>query len=297
MLLSYGYPLFLTTLLAGALSRFYNFLMAVYVDASMIGNYQAATNFSVLIAFLTMPIGTVLFPLFSKLDLGENNLLRLVFQNSVKYATLITVPVTMALMVLSDQLIRIIYGNSYQFAPLFLKLYIVNFLFVGFGSISLGNLLKGQGRTKVIFLSQLINLFFGLPLSIILIPRFGVIGLLLTAIIASKPNLFYALWWVKKNFGFTINWIASARIYISAGSASLVTYYLLTSTNYMDWADLFLGGVFFFLIYSLLVPLIGALEKSDINNLRNIMSGLGPLASIFNIFLAVVERLIRKTNL
>jgi len=296
MLLDYGYPLFLSVLLSGVLLRFYDFLMAVYVDASMVGNYQAALNFSVLIAFLTMPIATVLFPLFSKLDIRENYMLRLVFQSSVKYAALVTVPTTMALMVLSGKLVQVIYGNSYLFAPFFLRLYVINFLFVGLGRIVVGNLLKGQGKTKVIFLMQLIHLCIGLPLSLILIPRFGIFGLLLTTIIAPKPSLFFALWWIKRNFGFTLNWIASAKIFLSAGLASLATLLILASLDNGGLVALFLGGGFFLLIYSLLVPLMGVLDGSDINNLRNIMSGLGPLTSISNFFLVIVERLMRRSG-
>ncbi|MFQ6054113.1 MAG: oligosaccharide flippase family protein, partial [Candidatus Bathyarchaeia archaeon] len=294
MLLSYGYPLFLSALFTGVLSRIYSFLMAVYVDASMIGNYQAATNFSVLIAFLTMPIATVLFPLFSKLDHDGSSTLRLVFQNSVKYAALITVPATMAVIALSDQLVRIIYGNSYQAAPLLLKLAVFNFLFVGLGNISVGNLLKGQARTRVIFQTHLINLCVGLPLSLTLIPRFGIIGLMLTTIIVPKPGLFYSLWWVKRNFGFTLNWAASAKIYLSAGLSFLLTSCLLAALNGNDWVDLVLGGSLFVLTYSLIAPSIGALERGDIKNLRVMLGGLGPLAALFNVFLTIVERLMGK---
>lgn len=296
ILLSFGYPLFLSNLFTGGLTQFYNFLIAIYVDTSMIGNYKAATNFSVLITFLTMPLATVLFPLFSKLDAEEDSTLRLVFQNSVKYTALITVPVTAALIVLSGPLVRTIYGSSYQFAPFFLKLYVFNFFFVGLGRISTRNLLNGQGETKVTFLRNLINLCIGLPLSLILIPRFGVVGLLLTMIIAPKPGLFFALWWIKKKFGFAINWSASAKIYLSAGVAYLVASYLLIVLHRGDWVDLLLGGGVFVLIYALLVPLTGALERSDVQNLRNIMRALGPLAPLFNLFLAVVERLMRKAS-
>jgi len=296
MLLSFGYPLFLSSLFMGALSQFYSFLMAIYVDANMIGNYKAAMNFSVLIAFMTMPIATVLFPLFSKIEAGETSTLRLVFQNAVKYAALVTVPVTTALMVLSHQVVQIIYGTDYQFAPFLLKLYVVNSLFVGLGNITIGNLLNGQGKTRITFLKNLLNLGIGVPLSIILIPRYGIIGLLLTMIIATKPGLLFTLWWIKKNLGFTINWISSAKIYVSAGISYLTAYYLLASTNFGDWIDLLIGGGLFILTYSLLTPLTGALERIDIQNLRNIMSALGPLAPLFNLFLTLVERLTRETK-
>jgi len=296
MLLSYGYPLFLSSLFTGGLSQFYNFLMAIYVGVSMIGNYRAATNFSVLIAFLTMPIGTVLFPLFSKLGPGEDSMLRLAFQKSVKYAALITVPVTSALILLSDQLVHIIYGSSYQFAPLFLRLCVVNSLFVGLGSISVGNLLNGQGKTRVTFLTNLINLCIGLPLSVILIPRFGIIGLLLTTIIATKPGLLFALWWIRENFGFTLDWVASAKIYVSAGIAYLAAFPLLSVLDGTDWVELLLGGGAFVLCYSLSVSLMGILDRGDIQNLRSIMGATGPLAPLFNLFLTIVERLMRITQ-
>ena len=294
ILLSYGYPLFLSSLFTGALTQMYNFLMALYVDVSMIGNYKAATNFYVLIAFLTVPIATVLFPLFSKIDEGENSVLSLVFENSVKYAALVTVPITACLMVLAYPVVRIIYGSSYQYAPLLLQLYIFNYLFVGIGGITVGNFLNGQGKTRITFLHNLMNLCIGVPLSIILIKSYGIVGILLTMIIAPKPGFLYALWWIKKNFGFTFNWLSSVKIYISAGIASFLTYYLLNTTNFGDWVDLLLGGGLFILTYSLLVPLTGALERVDIQNLRNIMSAWGPLAPLFNLFLDLFERLTRE---
>jgi stage V sporulation protein B len=296
LLLGYGYPLFLSSLFTGALTQLYNFLMALYVDVSMIGNYKAATNFYVLIAFLTVPIATVLFPLFSKIDAGDNSLLSLVFKNSVKYAALVTVPITACLMVLSHPVVRIIYGSSYQHAPLLLRLYIFNYLFVGMGNITVGNFLNGQGKTRITFLQNLMNLCIGVPLSIIMIQSYGIVGILLTMIIAPKAGFFFALWWIRKNFGFTFNWVSSAKIYVSVGVASLLAYSLLATTSLGDWVDLLLGGGLFILAYSLLVPLTGALERDDIQNLRNITSAMGPLAPLFNMFLSFFEKLTKETR-
>jgi O-antigen/teichoic acid export membrane protein len=158
------------------------------------------------------------------------------------------------------------------------------------------NFLNGQGKTKITFLSNLVNLCIGIPLSLILIPRFGVIGLLITIIVAPKPSLLLKLWWIKKNFGFSINWVSSVKIYLSSFIAFLVASYVLTSTGFNDWVDLFVGGGIFLLTYSLLVPLVGALEEIDIQNLRNIVGALGPLAPLFNVFLFLIEKVTRKTN-
>jgi len=296
MLLSYGYPLFLSALLAGGVSQFYNFLIAVYTNAFTVGNYKAATNFFVLISFLTMPIATVLFPLFSKLDARESSTLRLVFQNSVKYTSLITIPVSSVLIVLADQLVQAIYGNSYQLAPLFLRLFVFNSLFVGIGNLTVDHFLNGQGRTRVTFLKNLLNLCIGTPLGLALIPRFGIVGLLVTMIIAPKLGRIYCLIRIRRDFGFTVNWAASAKIYLSAGVAFLATSLLLVLLHHGIWVDLLIGGVVFLLVYVLMVATTGALERNDLQNLRNIMGTLGPFTPLFDAFITMIEKLMSKTR-
>src|ERR1035437_7004368 len=85
-LLHYGVPLGIGILVSGLGSPVFSFLMASYVSEVMIGNYKIASNFTLLLGFLTGPITTVLFPAFSKLDpRKESNLLKTVFASSVKY--------------------------------------------------------------------------------------------------------------------------------------------------------------------------------------------------------------------
>jgi O-antigen/teichoic acid export membrane protein len=192
ILLTYGFPLYLAVLIGGATTQVNNFLMAIHVDAFSIGNYQAAINFSVLINFFIMPISTVLFPLFSKIEPKEN------------------------LILLSGPIVAIIYGTSYPLTAYFLQLFCINFLFIGIGAYCTGSLLNGQGMTKTIFIGSLLNLCTTLPLGFYLIPRYGIPGLIWTSIIAPKGALFYFLWQIKKNLGFTVKWKTSIKIYLSS---------------------------------------------------------------------------------
>jgi len=292
ILLSYGVPLFLSGFLASGLYQLSMFLVVIYVDSSLIGNYKAAMNFSMVLNFWSLPIAQGLFPLFSKIGDGEKSTLHLVFQNSVKYYALIIAPMIAALMAFSGQLIRIFYGSGYQFAPLYLKFsFISSLLFAGLGNLSLNNLLKGQGKTDILFRSGLLNFCFRLPLVLILIPRFGIFGLLLSYAIPT-PGYFVSLSWVRKNLGFTIKWSASAKIFLSVGIAYLASIYLLTVLHYGDWVDLLLGGGVYGLIYIILVILTGVIDRKDIQQLRNFKSVLGPFAPLFNFFLSFIERFV-----
>lgn len=293
ILLSYGFPLFLSILIAGAITQVYNILMALHIDVFSIGNYQAAVNFSVLITFFIMPISTVLFPLFSKLDPRENDKLGMIYQNSVKYAALIIVPITSVLILLAGPIVQIVYGNSYPQTAYYLQLYCINFLFIGIGSHCNGSLLNGQGKTKIIFTGNLLNLCTVLPLGFYLIPRFGIPGLILTSIIAPKVGFFYYIWQIWRNFGFTVNWKASVKIYLSSAIPFMVIYYLLTVINLNDWITLILGGVSYIVSYLFFVLTLRTLEKDDIQDLKRILSSMGPFTPFFNIFLTFFEKFLK----
>ncbi|MEM4727026.1 MAG: flippase [Candidatus Bathyarchaeia archaeon] len=293
MLLGFGYPLFLSSLLTGGISHLYNLLLAMSVEASIIGNYQAALNFSVLINLLTMPITTVLFPLFSRFDADDAALI-ILFRASVKYSALLIVPATLGLILVSDQLVGIVYGGSFQLAPFFLRLYSLNFLFAGLGSVSIGSLLNGQGKTKVTFNTNLIYICIGMPMGLLLIPRMGVTGLLLTILFASKPGLFYALWWVRRNLGLTLDWAASAKIYLSSAIAYLIPLFILSNLDLSYWRGLFLGLITLPPVYSLLLTLTRALDEADIRALKIMVKAVGPLAPILRLLMILIDIPIRK---
>jgi len=110
-LLRYGLPLSVSAVIGGFLPQFYNTLLK---DTAALGNYQTAVNFTVIITFFTIPIATVLFPAFSKLKAEEEKkTLRVVFQSSVKYGALLTLPVSLMIMVLSESLVFAVVGTEY----------------------------------------------------------------------------------------------------------------------------------------------------------------------------------------
>jgi len=296
-MLEYGRPLFVSAILGGFLLQFYSFMMAIYCSDLIIGNYRVAVNFSLLITFFTAPIATVLFPAFSKLDSKkEAETLRNVFNHSVRYTALFATPVVAAIMALSKPLVSTLFGDKYAFAPFFLTLYAIVYLYPGLGESSLGNLLMGQGETKVNMWLTAGTIIVGLPLSLVLIPRFGIVGLIVAMLVARVPSLVAGLWWVGKNFGATVNWMSTAKIYFSAGVAAIVAYLISYNVSSLDWIKLAVGGTIFIVIYLIAMPLTRAVDKSDINNLREMLSGLKALYPLFNVPLKIVEKILTITK-
>ncbi|MCK4885084.1 oligosaccharide flippase family protein, partial [Candidatus Bathyarchaeota archaeon] len=147
-LFRYGLPLSISAIISGFLSQFYNVLLAIYCTDLFMGNYHVALNFASIVAFFVMPVLTVLLPAFSKLDSKkERETLGNVFQFSVKYASLVIVPIAFAVMALSQPGVSTLFGEKYSYTPLYLALYVVTFIYTAFGYLSVENIIKSQGKT------------------------------------------------------------------------------------------------------------------------------------------------------
>ena len=132
----------------------------------------------------------MLFPAFSKINpKNEIELLQIVFASSVKYAAMILIPATTAMMVLSKPMISTLFGEKWIYAPFFLTLYVISNLFTIFGSLSLKSLLAGLGETKIRMKLSLITLAIGIPIAFLLIPTMGIVGLILTTLVAEIPSI------------------------------------------------------------------------------------------------------------
>jgi len=292
-MLQYGVPLSISTILAGILAQIYGLAMAFSVsDNAILGNYSTAANFAVLLTFLSIPISTVLFPAFAKLDpKNERELVSNIFTSSVKYTALVVVPATMAMVVLSKPMIGTLYGEArFVTASFFLTLLVVTNLFVVFGSLSLGSFLSGLGETKMAMKLGIVTMAFGLPLGLILIPRYGILGVIVGNMVSGIPSMFWGLYWVWKHYEAKAEFRSSAKIFTASALAAIASFLTTSFLHTTAWVQLVLGIAVFLVVYVFGAPLLGAIGQSDIDTLRNMFSGLGIVSKIINIPLRAAER-------
>jgi len=296
-MLHYGVPLSISSTIGGFLLQFYSFMMAFHCSDIMIGNFQVATNFAVLLTFFTIPISTVLFPAFAKLDSqNDPQLLKTVFTSSVKYTTMLLVPATAAVMILSKQMISTLFGEKWIYAPFFLTLYVISNLFSGFGNLSMGSLLTGLGKTKTLMKLSMLKLLIGLPLAFLLIPNLGIIGVIAGTLLAGLPSMILGLHWIWKHYKVTVNWGSSVRIFVASTIAAAITYLSLNFLGTVEWLKLIIGGIIFLTVYIVAAPSFGAIVQDDISNLKVMFSGLGFISTIVNLPLGVAEKVARISS-
>ena len=294
-MIRYGVPLSVSSILTGLLMQFYGFMMVSYASDVMIGNYQAAVNFSVLLTFFTVPISTVLFPAFAKLDpKKEPELLKTVFASSIKYTSLLLIPATMAIMALSSPLVTTLFGERYTQTPFFLTLYVISNLFCILGSISLGSFLNGLGETKTTMKQSILTLSIGLPLGLLLIPHLNILGVILATILSGLPSMLWALHWTWKHYQAKADLTSSAKIFAASTIAATATYASTSLLHSVAWITLATGIAVFLAAYVLTAPMVGAVTRTDIHNLRAMFSGMGLLSKLINIPLTIAERIAKS---
>lgn len=296
--LKYGAPLSIGTILTGFLSQFYIYLVAIFVaNDALIGNYSVAQNFVVLISFFATPVTTMLLPAFSKLDYQKDkSILKNVFQYSVKYAALIVVPVSVIVVVLAEPAIGTIFGNHYIDAPLFLALASIAYLYAALGNLSTGNLINSQGDTKFNLKMSILTVIVGFPLSILLISQFAVIGLIATTLIVGIPPLIGSLIFIKRRYGVSVDWVSSVKILFSSVIAGAITYLAISWLSLSNPIELIVGCIVFIAVFVVVAVVTRTIDESDIANVREIISGLGPLRRPLTLIVNVIDKIMPKSK-
>lgn len=100
-----------------------------------------------------------------------------------------------------------------------------------------------------------------------------------------------SLHWIKKHYSVTVDWKSSAKIFLSSAAAAAITYATITQLSFSSWIKLILGLTIFLPFFIITIILTRTINRSDINNLREMLSELEPLQKLFNRLLNLIEKL------
>ncbi|HID90662.1 TPA: polysaccharide biosynthesis protein [Candidatus Bathyarchaeota archaeon] len=294
-MLRYGVPLAIAGMAAAGLSSYYSLMISRFCPEGVVGDYSVAVKFTVLITVFSLPIHTVLFPAFSKLK-AESDVeeLRVLFRYAVKYTSLMVVPVATGVIAASRDIVWSILPR-YRRAPWFLSLNAILYLYIGFGFLAIRSFLSGQGDTKVVTRLNLAALTVGALLGALMIPSYGVEGVILTNLVASAIPVAYGLWHLRRRYGVGPELSSGARIY-AASAVTAAVIYALSMADLHGRQRLVLevcGGA---ACYFLVAPMIGAIDEDDVENLRELSARLGPLQGVASRVLDLISYVFRLTH-
>jgi O-antigen/teichoic acid export membrane protein len=170
-----------------------------------------------------------------------------------------------------------------------MKLYLALFFFTGLGSLSNLRLLNSQRMTKTTLNINLLQNLVTLPINVFLVPRYGVIGLLISELLAPRVGTLYSLWAIKKRFGFSPDYHSTLKTFIPSFIGFAAAAYAFTLVSWNPWLELFSGGLLVLVIYLLGVVVLGSLSKRDVHDIRIIIESIGPISGLVRPFLEIIE--------
>lgn len=262
-LLTYGFPLYMSTILTTIVSQVQNIVLAIFVSDFDIGNFNASLNFVALLGALALPIATTLFPAFSKIDKNDPKLSSF-FRLSVKYSSLLIVPSALLVTIFSNQITRIIYGGSFTSAGLFLSLHVTLYLLVGLGFQTLASFFNGLAETKTTFKLRLIIFLLFILTSPILTKFMSVPGLIASIILANSASTVYGAYVAKSQFKVDFGFSTLARIYLTSLLPVVPAILLVQLMPLSLFVNVLIGGLVYLSLYLVLLPVVGIVDKPEL---------------------------------
>jgi O-antigen/teichoic acid export membrane protein len=158
----------------------------------------------------------------------------------------------------------------------------------------MSTLLTAVGETKLLMEMAALSLILGIPAAFLLVPQFGIIGMIIGIQLTAWPSTFIGLYLIRKRYGTKADFTGSAKILVASILAAITVYLFLTFFKTAYWVTLFVGIILFLVVYLISAPLVGAVNQSDVNNLRSMFSASGLISRILEIPLRIIEKLLKK---
>jgi len=95
----------------------------------------------------------------------------------------------------------------------------------------------------------------------------------------------------KTHLAAKINLSSSTRILLASTLAATITYITTSQLTQPPLIVLITGTLIFLATYIVAAPLMGAINKTDIQNLQETLEGFGPLSHLLNIPLNLIEKI------
>jgi O-antigen/teichoic acid export membrane protein len=172
--------------------------MAYYVDQvlvvrmlapSLMGTYVVALSLSRVLSAFHASVVMVLFPKAVNQPREE---VREMTGRAVRMSTLLTAISGLAVVLCGPYLVSMLYGKDYGDATAVLRILILEVLLSG-ATLVLSQAFMALGRPGVITALQVLGLLLTVPLMLVLVPRYGLVGAGLSLLISTSARLISVL--------------------------------------------------------------------------------------------------------
>lgn len=257
-----GMPFYMSALLAMFYAKINVFMLSKFVDDREMGLYLAALNLVENLYFVPSAFVTSIFPAFSRLHGSSLDSLKLAYSRTTKYLIIGTAAVAAGTILVSDNVVLLIYGREFGDTGPVLRILI--FLWVlGFFSIFQSSLLfsmhKEKIQVKIMIVAVCVNALFNW----LFIREYGYIGAAIASVLteAIVVMLIGGVLW-RMDFGYRPD-LSILRLVLGVAGMVAVVKSLIGFSLVLA----VVGGA---LTYAILLVVLRVLDRQDISDLRTL---------------------------
>ncbi len=202
-LFHFGYKLLISGILDTAFNNVFSIIIGRLYSASQLGLYTNAVKLrDVMIVSVTSALQRVTYPVMSRIQDDEERL-RVAFQKIIRTSAFVMFPIMIGLISISDSLIPLLLGQKWIESVIYFKLLCLAGMIYPIHAINL-NILQVKGRSDLFLKLEIIKkVLLTLLIGASLFFSFGIIGLIVAAVISSYLSLFINAYYSATEIGYS----------------------------------------------------------------------------------------------
>jgi O-antigen/teichoic acid export membrane protein len=249
---------------------------------SEIGNYRAAANLLSVISVAIVPFSTAFLKVFSgarsEVELAKT------FEDSVKYVSLFSIPLTAFSFTCSADIVRVVYGRRYVDAPEYFRVLVLIYALTLLGSHTLGSALNALGETRYVLISNVVGALVYLPLVYLLAYRTGLVGVAVAYVVLHAVTTVAQLYLLSRRIPLRLRLARQVKLLAVSTIASLPLVVTATaSVGFLEsFAVLLAKFLVYVVVYLSIAVALGVISASEVGVLKNLATGLGVFGKLLN---------------
>jgi O-antigen/teichoic acid export membrane protein len=176
-------PVGIATVLALVIFRTDTAILAFFDSDKVVGNYGAAFRLFEATLFLSWAVATATYPVFSRLSMTTRPSVAYVFDGSLKLVVALTLPIAVAVVILAEPIVHLIFGAEFDDAIVPLTVLAPAIALYSIAFVTSG-MLVAQNRQRVIAITNGVVAAINVVASFVLIPLFSLDGAALAALVS-----------------------------------------------------------------------------------------------------------------
>ena len=220
-----------------------------------VGYYAAATKIKSILVSAVTALGGVLLPRMSNyVSEGKIRDFYKLIRKSFNFILIISIPITIYFIIMSDATISFLAGNGYDLAIMPMKIISLTVVFISLSNITGMQILVPTNRELLTTKSTIVGAVVNLLVNAITIPKFGAIGAAIGTVVAEFFVLATQVVYIRRELPEMILGIQLGKI-VLANFSSMVILILLKNNLTMknNLVELVITSIVFFGIYMIVL--------------------------------------------